>query len=67
MWCNITSAWIAYHEKHLGDDLLPEYDENGLLRALIAISTGIEDLAGLGVPVDVGRKLLECYDGLGDD
>ena len=67
LWCNITSAWIAYHEKHLSDDLLPEYDENRLLRALIAISTGTEDAAELGVPVEVGRRLQECYDELGED
>ena len=35
-WCSITAAWIAYHEKHLGDKLLPDEDETELLGALIA-------------------------------
>jgi hypothetical protein len=66
-WCGITAAWIAYHEKHLGDAPLPDEDEKKLLGALIAISTGVEDAEALGVPVDVGRKLLACYDELGED
>lgn len=65
IWCSITAAWIAYHEEHLGDELLPDEDEKKLLAALISISTGVEDLAVLGVPPDVGRKLLDCYDNLG--
>lgn len=65
IWCSITAAWTAYHEEHLGDELLPDEDEKKLLAALISISTGVEDLAVLGVPPDVGRKLLDCYDNLG--
>ncbi|MEZ6142562.1 MAG: hypothetical protein R3B84_18535 [Zavarzinella sp.] len=65
IWCSITAAWIAYHEQYLGDELLPDQDEKKLLAALISISTGVEDLAVLGVPPDVGRKLLDCYDNLG--
>jgi hypothetical protein len=65
VWCRITSAWIDYHEKHLGEELLPDDDEKKLIGALIAISTGMKDT--LGVPVEVGRKLLACYDGVGKD
>ena len=61
VWCSITTAWIAYHEKYLGEEVLPDEDEKKLVGALVAISTGVEDMAKLGVPVDVGRKLLECY------
>lgn len=67
IWCSITAAWIAYHEKHLGDELLPDSEEQQLIRALIAISTGIEDVNALGVPADVGQKLLQCYDDLGHE
>ena len=67
IWCSITAAWIAYHEEHLGDELLSDEDEKKLLAALISISTGVEDLAVLGVPSDVGRKLLDCYDNLGNE
>ena len=31
VWCGITSAWIAYHEKYLGDDMLPNGDEKELM------------------------------------
>ena len=65
IWCSITAAWIAYHENHLGNELLPDEDEKKLLGALLAISTGVENVEVLGVPADVGRKLLECYDALG--
>src|SRR6202140_190607 len=54
LWCSITAAWLAYHEKFLGDETLPEEDERNMLGALIAISTGISDVARLNVPVDVG-------------
>ena len=67
VWCSITAAWIAYHEKQLGDELLPDEDEKKLIGALISISTGVEDLAVLGVPEDVGQKLLACYDALGEE
>jgi hypothetical protein len=67
VWCSITAAWIAYHEKHLGNEVLSDEDEKKLLGSLIAISTGVEDVEKLGVPVDVGRKLLACYGALGDD
>jgi len=66
IWCSITVAWIDYHKKHLDEELLPEEDEKKLLAALIAISTG-KDLEALGVPEDVGRKLMACYDGLRND
>jgi hypothetical protein len=66
VWCSITAAWIAYHEKHLGNEFLPDDEERKLLGALVAISTGLKDAAMLGVPEDVGRRLLECYDGLAE-
>ena len=67
VWCSITAAWIAYHEEHLGDELLPDEDERKLISALILISTGVEDVEKLGVPEDVGQKLMACYDGIGKD
>ena len=65
LWCSITAAWLAYHEKYLGDEALPDEEEKKLLSALIVISTGVKDVAKLSVPVEVGRRLLECYDDLG--
>jgi hypothetical protein len=44
LWCSIAAAWLAYHEKFLGDKTLPGEDEKKMLAALIAISTGVEDL-----------------------
>ncbi len=51
IWSAIAAAWIGYHKQHLGDELLPEADEKKLLAALLAISTGVEDVEALGVPV----------------
>jgi hypothetical protein len=65
VWCSITAAWIAYHEEYLDSECLPDEDEKKLIAALIAISTGVEELEALGVPADVGHKLLACYDALG--
>lgn len=67
LWCSITAAWLAYHEKFLDDETLPDEEERKLLGALIAISTGIEDVAQLNMPVEVGRRLLQCYEQLGKD
>ena len=64
-WMSITAAWIAYHEQHLDDKLLPPSGEKQLLSALIAIATGVNDAAQLGVSEEVGRRLLECF-GEGD-
>jgi hypothetical protein len=64
VWCSIIGAWIAYHEKYINAQPLAEKDERKLLAALIAISTGVEDAEALGVPVDVGRNLIACYDAL---
>lgn len=62
IWCHIAATWLVYHEKHLDDNLLAEEDEKTLLSAVIAISSGVEDVEALGVPVDVGRKLLSYYE-----
>ena len=67
IWSSITAAWVDYHKQHLDDELLPEEDEQKLLAAMVVISTGVEDVEALGVPVDVGRKLLACYDALGEE
>lgn len=67
IWASITAAWLDYHKQYLDDELLPEDEEKKLLVALIAISTGVEDVEKLGVPTDVGRKLLACYDALGEE
>jgi len=65
MWSSITASWLAYHEKFLDDDVsLPVQEERNLLVALIAITTGVQDASKLGVPVEVGRRLLQCYDDL---
>jgi hypothetical protein len=64
LWCSITAAWLAYHEKHLRDETLPDDRERKLLGALIAISIGFEHLAKFDVPVEVGRRHLQCYDDL---
>ena len=67
LWCHITGAWLAYHERFLRDESLPEKEEKKLMAALIAISTGVEDMSKLPVPAEIGRRLLACYDGLAKD
>jgi len=67
VWCSIAASWLAYHEKYLSDKTLPNEEERKLLAALIAISCGVEDVAKLNLPVEVGRRLLQCYDDLGNE
>jgi hypothetical protein len=62
LWFRITKGWLAYHDDFLPNETLPNDEERKLLGALIAISTGVEDVAKLNVPAEVGRRLLECYD-----
>lgn len=65
-WASITAAWLTYHERFLNNEVLPDEQERSLIAALIVISTGCEDLNVLKVAEDVGRKLMECYDELGE-
>ena len=65
IWSCITAAWIVYHERYLDGELQSDEDEKKLLAALLIISTGVRDTGALGVPHDVGQKLLACYDGIG--
>ena len=67
LWSGVTAAWIAYHEEYLDDQVLPDADEKRLISALIAIAAGVDDVSRLGVPPDVGQRLLECHDGLEEE
>jgi hypothetical protein len=58
------AAWVAYHEEFLSAQALPDDEERKLLAALVAIYTGVEHVTRLGVPAEVGRRLLACFDGL---
>ena len=62
LWCGIAKAWLAYHEDFLGNEALSDEEERKLLGALVAISAGVEDVSKLNVPVEVGRRLVRCYD-----
>jgi hypothetical protein len=62
LWCGIAKAWLAFHEDYLGNETLPNEDERKLLGALVAISSGVEDLSKLNVPVEVGHMLIQCYE-----
>src|SRR6516165_1504604 len=61
LWCRITKAWLAYHEDYLQNQTQPDEEERKLLGALIAISTGMEDVLKLKVPAEVARRLVQCY------
>jgi hypothetical protein len=62
LWIRITKAWLAYHEDYLENETLSNEEERKLLGALLAISTGIDDVSKLNVPAEVGRRLIQCYD-----
>ena len=62
IWCRIAKAWLAYHEDFLGNESLPSEEERRLLGALVAISSGVQDVSKLNVPVEVGRRLVQCYE-----
>lgn len=47
--------------------LVSRLEEKKLLGALIAISTGVSDVSRLNVPVEVGSRLLQCYDDVGKE
>jgi hypothetical protein len=61
VWIRITKAWLAYHEDFLANKTLPDEQERKLLAALTAISSGVQDVARLNVPVEVVRRLVQCY------
>jgi hypothetical protein len=61
VWCRIAKGRLAYHERFLRGERLPDEDEKTLLGALIAISTGVDDVSKLKVPTEVGRRLIECF------
>jgi hypothetical protein len=45
IWCGIAKALLAYHEDFLGNETLPNEEERKLLGALVAISTGVQDVS----------------------
>jgi hypothetical protein len=67
IWCRIAASWLAYHEEYLDDEFQDDEAEKEMVGALVLISTGVRDAEALGVPVEVGLKLLECYDVLLND
>jgi hypothetical protein len=64
IWCGIAAVWLAYHDKYLNNETLSDEEERNLLAAVIALSTGVDDVAKLKVPEEVGRRLIQCYDDL---
>ena len=67
LWCGSTTAWLNYHQNYLTSEPLPDDQERHMLGALVAISTGIDDLSKLNVPQEVGRRLIECHKELRKD
>jgi len=61
------NARAAYHTQYLNEDVLDDAEERKIVAAPIAISTGVTDLSKLPVPEEVGRRLLKCYERLGDE
>lgn len=66
LWNVITGAWIKYHDNYCFGEMLPDEEEGKLIKALIAISTGIDDPEKLGVDPEIGRGLVECWNEITD-
>lgn len=64
IWNRIAMAWTDFHQKYIGRIQLPVGEEKTLIASLFAISKGFQELEKLGVPVEVGSRLLACYEGL---
>jgi hypothetical protein len=62
LWFRIAKAWLAYHEDYLDNLTLPDEEERKLLGALVAISTGVQDVSKVNVPAEVARRLVQCYE-----
>ena len=62
VWKSIAMAWATFQQKHVGQIRLPYSEKKMLLVALVAISTGVQKPELLGVPITVGKRLLECFD-----
>ena len=60
-WSKVVAAWASYHEQYLGGLIRPEAEEQKIVSALVAISSGITDPLLLGLHPGVGRKLIACY------
>ena len=67
IWMSITATWNSYHETYLNNELLPDEEERKILGSLLVISMGVTDVSKMKVPEEVGRKLLQCYDSLGQE
>jgi hypothetical protein len=67
LWCRISGAWLGYHNRFVRGESLSGEEEKKLMAALIAISSGVEDMSELPVPAEVGRRLRACYDSLAGD
>lgn len=61
LWTHITVAWHAYHRRHLNGQRQSDELETKMVAALLAISSGVEDVESIGLPAEVGNRLLECY------
>jgi hypothetical protein len=64
VWHRITVAWQSYQEKFGGLKTLPVAEGKKILGALGQIVAGASDAKKLGIPVEIGRRLLQCYEEL---
>ena len=62
IWRCIVRAWNRYHVKYLRSKRQSIGEEKKLVGALIVISAG-GGVEQLGVPTEVGERLMACYEG----
>lgn len=60
-WCCIAAAWQDYHQRFTKGKPLVDAEEGKLLAALVSISMGASDPAGLSVNPEMGGRLVACF------
>jgi len=61
VWCRIAWAWNLYHEQFPESSDLPHEEEEKIVGALIAVSTGIREAKDLSVSPIVAERLIACW------
>ena len=61
VWCAIALAWHDYHKNHINNTRLSDEDEEKLVGALAAISSGVTEAGELKLPPQTAEGLLESW------
>jgi len=67
LWSGVSAVWADYQRKYLAGKPPDIECERSIVAALIAISTGEQELSRLPVSFEVATSLLSCYVDLADE